>query len=455
MTQTSLRRRLGLIGGLAIAVAVGLSVTGLSLLFDRHVERVAVSDLEKRTYSVAAMIELTAGDAVILGPGPEDPTYQRPFSGHYWQVELGAEIRRSRSLWDVTLPRIGPPLPPGTERVLEMAGPRDEPLLAFETWLSVGPDATPVRILVATDRATLDTARAGFIGDLLPYSVVLGLLLLLAFWVQVTLGMRPLRAVSTRVAGLRSGRIPRMGTELPVEVLPLAAEIDVLLADREAELKRARNRAGDLAHGLKTPLQALLGDAAQLRDRGDTAMAEGIETVVTAMQRLVDRELRRARIQTDRGHARADLRAVVSGVIKVLERTPDGAALDWSIDLPAGLWLAIDPEDLAEAIGALAENAARHARTRVDVDVSVRAGAATIRIRDDGAGPPPGAMQDLVRRGFRADESAGGHGIGLSIVAAIVEAAGGDLAFSTAADGASEGTGLAVLMTLAVHDGPA
>lgn len=444
MNRQSLRLRLGLFGGLAILGTLALSLIGLALLFDRHVERVAVADLEARSYSVAAMIELTGPETAGFRRAPVDPLYEQPFSGHYWQLELGPEVRRSRSLWDVTLPRIGPSLPSGSERVLDLAGPRDAPLLAFETWLTVGtgPSATEVRIVVATDRAALRAAREGFIRDLLPYSLVLGAVLSFAFWTQLTLGIRPLTAVSKRVSALRAGHIARMGGELPAEVMPLAREIDTLLTDRDEELMRARNRAADLAHGLKTPLQALLGDAAQLRDQGEAGLADSIDVIAASMQGLVDRELRRARIQSDRMLQTANLKTITEGVVNVLRRTPTGSALDWDLDIPADLTLRIDPDDLAEAMGAIAENAARHAVSRVTVRAAADQGQATISLSDDGPGAPADAMEKLMSRGFRLDEREGGEGFGLAIVAEIVAAAGGSVAF------ANGGPGLTVSLTL-------
>ncbi len=443
MTRQSLRLRLGLLGGLSILGILALSLIGLALLFDRHVQRVAVADLEARSYSVAAMIE-RPGDTAAFRRTPVDPLYEQPFSGHYWQLELGAETRRSRSLWDFTRPRTGPSLPSGSERVLDLTGPRDEPLLAYEKWLAIGtgPARTEVRIVLATDRGALRAAREGFIGDLLPYSLALGAALGLVFWAQLTLGIRPLTAVSDRVSALRAGRIARMGDDLPAEVLPLAREINTLLTDRDDELMRARNRAADLAHGLKTPLQALMGDAAQLRDQGETDLADSIEVIAASMQGLVDRELRRARIQSDRMTRNANLGAIVEGVVNVLRRTPAGSALVWDVQVPAGLNLRIDPDDLAEAMGAIAENAARHAVSRVAVRATADPTQVVIRLSDDGPGAPAETMERLIGRGFRLDERAGGQGFGLAIVADIAAAAGGSVSL------ANDGPGLTVSLTL-------
>lgn len=428
MRAQSLRWRLGLIGAVAILVALALSVLGLTYLFDRHVQRVAVADLEARALSVVAMIDPGGANGPIFRATQGDPLYDQPFSGHYWQIALGDEVRRSRSLWDFAFPAVTT-LPPGTTRVLDLTGPKDEPLLALEQWLAVGggPDPVALRVIVATDRRALETARRGFLSGILPFLGLLVVLLVGASWAQITVGLRPLTEVSGRVAALRSGRRPRIGDDLPREVLPLAGEIDQLLDARDKELVRARHRAADLAHGLKTPLQALLGDAAQVRELGEPEIADSIEAITATMQRSVDRELARARIQSGRATAQADPQPVVARVVEVLRRTPAGAAILWRIDIPSGLSIRIDPDDLAEAIGALVENAVRHAESTVSIRAVASAKWIDLIIGDDGPGVPASALARLTQRGTRLDEAGDGQGIGLAIVAYIAEAAGGDL----------------------------
>ena len=430
----SIRWRLVLAGGLAIALALALSGMGLAVLFERHVARVAAADLRNRALALAAMVEPRG--ASLRAP-PEDPLYDQPFSGHYWQVSLGEETRRSRSLWDYALPLEGRALPPGQSRVLNLPGPRGEPLLAVEQSLAVGQGAAalPLRIVVAEDRSRLALAKQGFLGDLLPYLSLLGLALLLASWVQITIGLRPLAQVGARVAGLVSGTRPRMGRDLPTEVTPLANQIDSLLDARDQELERARHRAANLAHGFKTPLQALLGDAAQLRSRGEAELACSIETIATEMRRHVDRELARARIQTA-GPASGAVPAEIAGkLIGVLRRTPAGAGLEWQLDAAPGLRARIDPGDLTEAMGALMENAMRHARARVQITVRAEAPRIVIAIRDDGPGVAEAELAGLTRRGLSLDPSGQGQGIGLAMVADITDAAQGELSLQNADPG--------------------
>ena len=441
----SLRWRLTLAGAGAIVIAILGAALGLALLFERHVERVAAADLEARIHAIAARVETGTDGRPVLRPVEIDPLYTRPFSGHYWQIELDGQRMRSRSLWDHVLiwPEGAADQGPGDgqARRVDLTGPMGEPLLAREARFAVGPAAVQLRILVATDREDLEAARRGFLGDLVPVLGVLGVLLGIGSWVQLRMGLGPLADLSARVAGLRDRAQARMGSDLPTEVLPLAQEIDLLLDARAADLDRARHRAADLAHGFKTPLQALFGDADELRAMGAADMADSVERVAASMRAIVDRELMRARIQSDRLSARAEVGPVVARVVEVLRRTPAGKALDWQIEeAPGGCVARIDGQDLTEAMGAILENACRFAQARVRVGCRRLGGQVEIAVRDDGPGVAEADLALLAERGKRLDE--GGQGIGLALVADIAAAAQGEVSFRNA------GPGLEVVLTL-------
>lgn len=435
MRPLSLRWRLMLIGAATILAAMALSTLILAGLFDRHVERVAVSDLRDRALVLMSVIQ--PGPPPRLSDQPVNPAWMRPFSGHYWQVWLEEQPVRSRSLWDVALDVPGPPPPPGEERVLRLEGPGGQRLLAVDQQVTIGQgtQATAIRILVAEDTDDATLARAAFLRDLLPWLGASMAALMAASWAQVTLGLRPLAQIGDHLAGLAQGRRRRLGGTLPAEVAPLATQLDRLLDDRDRELDRARHRAGDLAHGFKTPLQALLGDADALRATGRPEIADSIEEVVTQMRRHVDRELARARIRTDARAARTDPAPLIARLVAVLGRTPDGARLDWRVEVPPGTALRIEPDDLTEALGALMENAARHARARVRIRLQPDEGLTAIVVRDDGPGVAEADLARLVDRGVRLDRTREGQGIGLAIVSDIADAAGGRLVLSNARPG--------------------
>jgi signal transduction histidine kinase len=172
----------------------------------------------------------------------------------------------------------------------------------------------------------------------------------------------------------------------------------------------------------------LSSDAERLKAKGEVQLAEEIDDIATAMRRHVERELARARSGADAANAAADVATIAQRVVRVMERTPEGRRVAWSVDVPAALAARIDPEDLTEALGNLTENAARHARTSVSVSARGDQGSVTLTVADDGPGIPAERMQEALRRGGQLDSS-GSAGLGLAIVADIAEAWGAELSF--------------------------
>ncbi|MGE0279540.1 MAG: ATP-binding protein [Rhizobiaceae bacterium] len=432
----SLRLRLVLIGAGAVVVALGAAGFALSLLFGEHVERRAAAEMQVQLDQALAGLVM-GRDGLAVATPPADPRFSRPYGGLYWQIEAGGQMLRSRSLWDQALNLPGDRPADGQARLDAIAGPGDARLLALERVVTLPArlGGGQARAAVAMDRAELVAARTAFIADLAPYLAVLALALVAAQVAQLAYGLRPLKRIRERVAALRRGRATRMGEAWPDEMLPLAGEIDALLAARETDIARARSRAGDLAHGLKTPLQALLGEAERLRQGGETRAAAAIEEIADTMRAHVERELARARVAAIVGSASADVAATVARIHAVLGRTPDGQKLRWRIAVSDGLTAAIDPVDLVEALGALAENAARHASTEVAIEALAERGRVRITITDDGLGVPEESLAEIARRGRRLDERMPGEGLGIAIAAGVIAAAGGGLELRSGTQG--------------------
>lgn len=424
MRSGSLRVRLLAVGAIAVIVVLAAIAIGLSLLFERHVERRVVAELAVELDRIAAGIDFDADGVLAVGQPPTDPRLEQPFSGYYWQVVIGDQIIRSRSLWDTELALLEP-TEPGVLQTYHITGPSAGDQLVAERIVTL-PErlgGAEARIAVAIDRNDIAVATAAFRADLLPYLIFVGALILGAGFIQVTVGLRPLATVRERLSAIKDGRTQRLGGGYPTEVQPLVDEVDALLDASDTAVERARSRASDLAHALKTPLQILAGDAARLAKKGETEIAEGISIVAAAMSRAVDRELSRARATNRNATQTANVAATVEELLNVVQRTPQGDRLAWETEIDPALTVRLDDEGLTEALGNILENAAKHARNAVTIEANGDDKFVTITTTDDGDGIAPDRIHDVIKRGVRLDEK--GSGLGLAIVADIAAACGG------------------------------
>jgi signal transduction histidine kinase len=438
MSFGSLRLRL-LAGAAAfVLAALALSAAGLTILFQRHVERWVDVELATDLDQLIAGIDMGADGKLAVVRQPADPRFQRALSGLYWQVSVEPDgpVLRSRSLWDFEMALPAEPEVDDKVHNYDIAGPGKQTLHLLQRRIELPPrlGQRTARAAVGIDDAELSAAVRRFAGTLIPFLIVLGLLLTAAAWAQVTIGLRPLTAIRRKLAAIGSGEARRLGGGFPDEVVPLAREIDTLLDARERQVEKARARAADLAHGLKTPLQLLSGDAERLKAKGEDELAGEIEDIAGSMRRHVDRELARARSGADAANAAANVATVAGRVVRVIERTPQGKRIAWTVDVPAGLMARIDAEDLTEALGNLTENAARHAEAAVTVKARAEDGAVALAVIDDGPGIPPEHAQEALRRGGRLDQS-GSAGLGLAIVGDIADAWGASLSIEAPARG--------------------
>jgi signal transduction histidine kinase len=450
MTTRSLRLRLLLLGALSVALALLASTIGLVFLFERHVERRVDAELNAYLNQLIAGLDRNADGAIALLRTPSDPRFERPLSGLYWQVliEPTATVLRSRSLWDSELSL--KPLPEGSVRRQRTPGPGGATLYTLERHfaLPVRLDGASVRAAVGLDSAEIRQAVAKFVADMAPFLAVIGALLMAAGWTQVAVGLRPLAAVREGLTRIRAGSTQRLGSGFPDEVKPLAVEIDALLDARDAQVAKARARAADLAHGLKTPLQVLVGEAERLTAKGEREIAAEVTSLTRTMNLHIERELTRARLAAGAVHARANIREVAERVTNVVRRTPEGRQLSWSLEIPRGLRARIDAVDLGEALGNLIENAARHARSRVRIAACSDGDAILVTVTDDGPGIPADRLAEALSRGGRLDTSSPGTGLGLAIVSEIAEAWDACLFISDEGLISDEGPGLKASLRL-------
>jgi signal transduction histidine kinase len=438
MRPRSLRRRMLLAAIAAISVSLVLGFFALTALFERHVTRHYDAELQSFLRQLAGSVEFLDGGKVDLGRPLQDARFGEPLSGLYWQIEEDSTglIISSRSLWDTKIPLPKDVVPLGTVDSHVLPGPQGAPVRVQERMIAFDlPGGTrTLRMAVAVNMAEIVAARQAFARDLWPFMVAMGLLLLAAAWLYIGVGLKPLDNIRRTLNAVRTGATRRLEGRFPSEVTPLVEEVNALLVAQDASLARARTRAADLAHGLKTPLSVLQSDAERLRARGQAEMADEIGQLAEQMRRHVQRELVLTRLRGEDA-APLPLRPFVERLAASLRRTPGGERLQWQVAIPESLTVAMDAQDITELLGNLLDNAVKWARTSICIEAQQGETGAVIRVLDDGPGVPDGALASLAGRGVRLDEGKPGHGLGLAIARDIVAACGGALSVSNRAGG--------------------
>ena len=241
-------------------------------------------------------------------------------------------------------------------------------------------------------------------------------------------GLSPVAMLRERLSDVRDGRSGRLEGQYPDEVTPLVEDLNGLLADRERRVARAAARAGDLAHGLKTPLAILAQEVARAEAAGQHDLAASIQQQVTRMQRQIDSHLAQARAAAGvSASARTHVDDAVSGLVRTMERLYAERALAIQAHIPLDCTVRAPIEDFEEMLGNLLDNACKWTKSRVTVTATADSGGVVIAVDDDGAGLNAGMRDQVLKRGVRADEAAPGSGLGLAIVRDLAEAYGGSI----------------------------
>jgi signal transduction histidine kinase len=255
---------------------------------------------------------------------------------------------------------------------------------------------------------------------------------------QLHRGMAPFNVLRERLIAVRDGRTRRVGGSYPAEIQPLIQDLNALLDDRDERVTRAIAKAGDLAHGLKTPLAVLAQEGERAEAAGQHELAATIEQQVTRMRRQIEYHLVHARAAASggaKGAARSSLKESADGLARTLLRLHADRGLTISVDVPADQHVRVQREDLDEMLGNLLDNACKWARGRVRLSSSVAGDVVTILVDDDGAGLDPSKRQVVLQRGVRVDEASPGSGLGLAIVRDLAELYGGSIALEQSPDG--------------------
>jgi signal transduction histidine kinase len=425
MREHSLKLRLLLAAALGIAFSLLVAGTAFYFLFQRYAEQLAARELNNDFIQLVSGIRIGNDDKIVSRAVLSDPRFEKPYGGLYWQInEDGQSPLRSRSLFDTDLPDFSKP----DKRVSIVIGPKNEPLFAIQRELVLPLDGGAERhlqIMLAVERTDIDQTARDFRRDLTLGLAMLSIALLGGSLIQILLGLRPLQNLQHAVADIRAGHSNQVKGNFPTEVRPLVDNLNQLLNARESALERARQRASNMAHGLKTPLTVLHAIADELTARGHRQPAAQIRDNATLIHDQVERQLARARMASGHATNQTALRPVVERVINALAKTPEGAALNWQNTIKPTTDIAFERADLTELLGNLLDNARKWAKATVRISCEN----GVLCIEDDGPGVPDAQLLEIEQRGLKLDSQRPGHGLGLSIVRELVESYGLNIAY--------------------------
>ncbi|MBX7201034.1 MAG: HAMP domain-containing histidine kinase [Rhodospirillaceae bacterium] len=415
--------------GAFLWVSIATLVAGfvISGLYRAHLSRNFHDELETHLIELVRLTETDADGKPALNRPLSDPRFQDIGSGFYWQIErAGYETVASATLGDRRL--TGDFAHGQKEQAEWVPGPHGE---VMECGISApsrdgGP---PLRFSIAVERRVLEETLAGFNADLGKSLLVFAALMVVGAMLQVQFGLRPAQRIADNIASLHHGKATRLPEDVPVEFGPIVTRLNTLLDAQSALVQRARVEAGNLGHGLRTPL-ALIGDeASQLERRGQGEAAQFILAQCRKIRRQIDYHMTRASAAGKRvtGYV-ADIAALMQQIVGAMQRLHADRNLIFVVDIPPGAKVNCDEADLAEILSNLVDNACKWAARRVTVSARTESGGrAVIEVLDDGPGIAAEMRAEVFDVGARLDESKAGSGLGLAISRDLARLSGGDL----------------------------
>ncbi len=432
----SIQRRLSL-GLISVLLIVGLLLAQSSLwLFDRSLRSYLQTTLQDETQTLLGAI-VRGPNGLQLDERRLSAVFKRPYSGLYFRIDIGQQSWRSRSLWDHELPVAEAA---GLQKALAN-GPQGQQWLVYRAdYQRYGQQ---ILIHVARDYTPMLNNFSHMQKIVLGLGVAALVLILLLQRLIVSRALRPLEQTRLQIMQLQQGQRSQLDQQVPLELEPLVAQINHLLAHTEDTLKRSRNALGNLGHALKTPLAVLISLAGREELNQLPELQASLNGQLQQIEQRIARELGRARLAGEvLPGAHFDCASELPELFSTLAMI-HGKHLELVWQAEPGLRLPWDREDLLELLGNVLDNACKWADSQVQLQISREKHGYQLLIDDDGPGIDAAQRDEVLSRGSRLDEQVAGHGLGLGIVRDIVDAWGGQLQL-----GESPLAGLRVTVTL-------
>lgn len=271
-------------------------------------------------------------------------------------------------------------------------------------------------------------------GRLLLLQLLLIPVVVLVLWFGIRRGLKPLARLSGQIAGRRGDDLRAVSMkEVPPEIQPVVASINVLLERLRLTLESERSFTADAAHELRGPLTVvrnlsrILADAHSLEEVHRSANL--LDQSVERMAQLLSQLLHLARLD-NLDHAGRERQVPLRQLLEqsVTEVMPAAAARNMRLSYQAKMEVDIrgDAAMLALAMKNLLANAVKYGRNNGNVEIRLqhRNKELLLEVMDNGSGVHPRHLNQLFERFYRTPEAKranSGTGLGLSIVKRVAE----------------------------------
>ena len=425
----SLNQRIILSATLVLVIFISLTALTLERAFSDSAESALRDKMTSQLYALMAAAEV--GDDGLIMPSDElDALLGLPSSGVYAFVTS----KTGQTLWQSSSVLGAKPPPPvvldrGEKRFSKTnVGSVEYFMLAYGVnWATntVGEaDALALTFVMSTDLESFDKQIVHYRATLWGWLLAMAVLLLISQALILRWGLSPLRKVGDELNRIENGKQEDIEDTYPYEIKRLTDNINILLEHEREHKMRYRNALGDLAHSLKTPLAVLQSSLAGK----DEKTVSTFEEQIRRMNTIVEYQLQRAATSGAGGiGSYVEVEQAITRLTGSLLKVYRDKQVKLEVDVDPSLMFKGDEGDLMEILGNLLDNAFKWSQRRILVNAEHSGKRLAIRIEDDGPGMEPELVEQLLKRGVRADETTPGHGIGLSIVHNIVQAYRGSL----------------------------
>ncbi len=303
-----------------------------------------------------------------------------------------------------------------------------------------GAAARPLQVTLVRTRSDRLAILRRYAFDLLG-ALVAGTLVAAALgFAAVKRGLRPLYGVIARADAIHAQRLAvRMpAAELPAELRALAVAFNAMLDRLEEGVQRLSGFAADLAHDLRTPVNALMMQTQvalareRTADEHEALLASNLEEY-ERLARMIENTLFLARAdnaQLALASTALDVRAELEHIREYFEMLAEDKGIRFGLDDVGGLRVHADPVLLRRAVNNLVSNAIAHTPRGGVVSLGAASDGqwVTLSVENSGDGIAPEHLERVFERYYRADAARGAGssvGLGLSIVRAIMRLHGG------------------------------